>query len=195
VRLNWDFRFDSSIPTRSTGRVNNSVMFRCRLSFAGRRIAYFTSRSSSLYFMMACDRMNSGDDGSAAILMTRGIYMLTDLPHPALRTLAATVSRALSESDMSRGKRNGCRPWTPPLKVEWPPTVERKGSKSSGPISSGQLEPSVSPEAFCQDAWTGCAETVLTSVFLNSRPDRVHLTLFRANSSPFPLVQTDNSVP
>src|SRR5207245_6005057 len=30
-----------------TGRVNNSVMFRCRLSFAGRRIAYFTVCSSS----------------------------------------------------------------------------------------------------------------------------------------------------
>ena len=32
---------------RPTGRVNNSVMFRCRLSFAGRRIAYFTSRPSN----------------------------------------------------------------------------------------------------------------------------------------------------
>jgi hypothetical protein len=32
---------------RPTGRVNNSVMFRCRLSFERRRIAYFTGRSSS----------------------------------------------------------------------------------------------------------------------------------------------------
>jgi hypothetical protein len=33
---------------RPTGRVKNSAMFRCRWSLAGRRIAYFTSRSSSV---------------------------------------------------------------------------------------------------------------------------------------------------
>jgi hypothetical protein len=32
---------------RPAGRANNSVIVHCRLSLAGRRIAYFTSRSSS----------------------------------------------------------------------------------------------------------------------------------------------------
>lgn len=62
------------------------------------------SGAAGAYFLMACDQILCGNDRPAEVLVTRGIYLCTSLPRPALRTLAATSQAfgARGEIDMSR---------------------------------------------------------------------------------------------
>ena len=57
--------------------------------------------ASGVYFIMACDQIQSGNENMAEVLITRGIYLYESLPNPILRTLSATV-----EAFAFRGERD-----------------------------------------------------------------------------------------
>lgn len=47
--------------------------------------------ASGVYFIMASDQIQSGNENLAEVLITRGIYLYESLPSPILRTFSATV--------------------------------------------------------------------------------------------------------